>query len=99
MVRPRRLRKVCFCPSVNYFKPAGVPMQTLAETVLSTEELEAVRLIDFEEKSQDEVSKKMNVSQPTFSRILKSARKKISDALVNGKAIKVSGGNFEMVED
>ena len=98
MVRPRRIRRVGFEPSVSYFKPAGVPMNELEEEVLTREELEVVRLVDVEGLRQSEVGKKMNVSQPTLSRLLKSARKKISNALVKGKAIKVKGGDFEMVD-
>jgi len=72
-------------------------MKDLEEAVLTREELEAVRLIDLEGGEQSKVGESMGVSQPTLSRLLKSARKKISDALVNGKAIKVGGGDFEMV--
>lgn len=97
MPRPRRLRRIAFEPKVAYFKPAGVPMTELEEVVLSKDELEALRLVDFEERDQNEVAKKMNVSQPTLSRLLKNARKKASEALVNGKAIKVEGGDVEFV--
>ncbi len=97
MARPRRIKKVCFNPSVSYFKPQGIPMNELEEIILTREELEVVRLVDVEGKEQSVVGKQMNVSQPTLSRLLKSARRKISDALVNGKAIKVEGGDFEMV--
>jgi len=98
MARPRRIRRVAFEPSVSYFKPAGIPLRRLEEEVLSREELEAVRLVDFEEMGQDKVAKKMKISQPTLSRLLRSPRKKISRALVSGKAIRVKGGDFEMVD-
>ena len=64
-------------------------MIELEETILTLPEFEAIRLIDFKEIPQEEAAKKMEISQPTLSRILKSARKKISDALINGKAIKI----------
>lgn len=76
-------------PNSSYFKPAGIRMIELEETVVSLPEFEAVRLVDFQEIEQGEACKKMQISQPTLSRILKSARKKISDALINGKAIKI----------
>ncbi|RLG12242.1 hypothetical protein DRN73_03190 [Candidatus Pacearchaeota archaeon] len=97
-MRPRIRRRVRFIPDINYFKPAGVPMANLNEVILSVEEYEAVRLIDLENMPQDKAGKKMKISQPTLSRLLKSARKKLSDAIINGKAIKIQGGNYKMVQ-
>ncbi len=56
------------------------------------------RRLDYENVGQSKVAKKMKISQPTLSRILKSARKKIADALINGQAIRVKGGEYEMVQ-
>ncbi len=95
-MRPRRMRRVRFGPNVDYFKPRGVPVSDLSIVDLKVEELEAVRLHDYENKEQIESAKKMNVSQPTFHRILEEARKKIAEALVEGKAIKIHGGVFKM---
>lgn len=95
MVRPRICRRVRFRPEVTYFKPAGVRMVQLDEVVLTVDEYEAIRLVDLEEVSQGKAGKQMKISQPTLSRLLKSARKKISDAIINGKAIKVEGGNYK----
>lgn len=89
MPRPCRRRRVRGRPNSLYFKPAGIKMKELDETVLTLPEFEAIRLIDFEGIEQSEAGKKMEISQPTFSRILKSARRKISDAIVKGKAIKI----------
>ena len=83
-------------PGVTYFKPAGVPMSALEEVRLSVEEAEAVRLKDLEGLEQEEGAEKMSVSRPTFQRVLASGRKKIADALLNGKAIRIQGGNYEM---
>lgn len=96
MVRPFNCRHVNRAPEITYFKPAGVPLTNLNETILLVEEFEAVRLKDLEGLEQEECANKMNVSQPTFHRILVSARKKISDAIVNGKAIKIQGGNYKI---
>ncbi len=98
MPRPRRIRRVSFQPDVTYFKPAGIPIVDLKETILSFDELEAIRLIDFEEIEQGKASKKMKISQPTLSRLLSSARKKLADAVINSHAIKIQGGNFKMVQ-
>ena len=96
MVRPRRCRRIFFNPHVTHFKPAGVLARNIENSILTRDELEAVRLIDFEKVSQGEAGKKMKISQPTLSRILKSAREKLADAVVNGKAIKIEGGDFKM---
>ena len=96
MPRPRLCRRVFFKPSITYFKPRGVRLRELDEVVLTIDELEAVRLKDLERFDQDKAAKKMNISQPTFHRLVLSARKKISNALVNGKAIKVEGGDFKL---
>jgi len=96
MPRPRLRRRVGFQPGINYFKPAGVPLMQLEEVVLGVDELEAVRLKDLEGMEQEEAAKKMAISQPTFHRLLLEARNKIAKALVEGKAIKVEGGDFRM---
>ncbi len=95
MARPKLCKRVRFNPNTTYFKPRGIRIGELDEVVLYIEEFEAVRLKDLEGLDQEECSKKMNISQPTFHRLILSARKKISDAIVNGKAIKIEGGNFK----
>lgn len=95
MPRPKICRKIRFKPEAVYFKPAGIPMKLLSEVNLTFDELEAIRLIDFEEIEQIIASKKMNISQPTLSRLLKTGRKKIASALVRGNAIKIEGGDFK----
>ena len=96
MVRPKKCRMVYAEPGVNYFKPRAVPLIELEEVVLNIEEFEAIRLKDLKGFKQKNVAKKMNISQPTLHRLLNSARKKIADALVNGKAIKIFGGNYNI---
>ena len=97
MSRPRRIRRIFFDPGVTYFKPAGISLRHLQDSILEKEEVEAIRLIDLENIAQKKVAKQMKVSQPTLSRLLTSARKKIADALVNGKSIKIQGGTYKMV--
>lgn len=89
MPRPRLGRKIEFNPDVTYFKPRGVPMQELEIVELTTEEMEAYRLRHTSDMEQLEAAKKMRTSQSTYQRILYSAYKKIGDALINGKAIKI----------
>ena len=97
MVRPRRIRNIFFQPNVTYFKPAGIPLVNLKETVLSFDEVEAMRLVDSEGMEQSAAGKKMKISQSTLSRLLKSGRKKLADAIINGQAIRIHGGNFKVM--
>jgi uncharacterized protein len=89
MPRPCKRRRVRGRPNSSYFKPAGIRIIDLEESELAIEEFEAIRLVDFKEIDQAKAALKMDISQPTLSRILKSGRKKIADAIVNGKAIKI----------
>jgi predicted DNA-binding protein (UPF0251 family) len=96
MGRRQLWRKVSSIPPVTYFKPAGRRMSELEEVGLLVEEAEAIRLKDLEGMEQEECAGRMNISRTTFSRLLDTARGKVADALLNGKAIRIEGGNFEM---
>lgn len=96
MPRPPKWRCVGFMPQITYFKPAGVPVSMLKEIRLSVEEVESIRLKDLEGLEQEECARRMHVSRPTFHRVLESARKKVADSLIKGKALKIDGGKFEM---
>jgi len=98
MPRPRIRRRVGYRPGITYFKPQGVRMIDLDESILTVDEFEAVRLKDLLGLSQEEAAKSMSVSQPTFHRIVLEARRKIADAIVNGKAISIDGGNYNLRE-
>jgi uncharacterized protein len=89
MARPIKPRKVLFDPEVLYFKPRAVPLSALEEVELTIDELESPRLCDLRDLEQKEAAKKIKVSQSTLQRILTSARKKIAEALTEGKAIKI----------
>lgn len=96
MPRPFKCRRICFMPGVTYFKPAGIPLRFLEENCISLEEAEAIRLRDMEHLQQVECATKMNVSRPTFQRVLNSARRKVADSLLTGKALRIEGGNYEL---
>jgi len=96
MVRPRKLKFVNFVPEITYFKPRGVPLRELDEIIITFDELEALRLSDFDDLSQSEGAEKMQVHQSTFQRTLIRARKKVTQALISGKAIKICGGHYKM---
>jgi len=89
-MRPRKCRRIECKINANYFKPRGIPMTDLEEISLSLEELEAIRLADAEELYHEEAAERMNVSRPTFGRMLQMGRKKIADCVVNGKALKIT---------
>ena len=84
-----------FRPMVTRFGPFGV--RGGDEIVVNVDEFEAVRLKDLLGMGQEEAAKEMGISQPTFHRLLVSARKKLADAIVSGKQIRIEGGVFEMV--
>ncbi|BAF58769.1 MAG: DUF134 domain-containing protein [Pelotomaculum sp.] len=98
MPRPPKCRRVEQFPGFTFFKPSGIPMSELSEVVLSVEELEAIRLRDLEGMEHEECAGKMSVSRPTFHRILASARQKVAHALINGTALRITGGNFKLVQ-
>lgn len=87
---------VGFVPDNSCFHPQ---LHSKDEVVLSIEEVEAIRLSDFLEMEQDTAAESMNVSRGTFQRIINTARKKIADALVHGKVIRIGGGHYELSED
>lgn len=89
MPRPKIARRVRFEPGVTYYKPRGVPLSELDEVELERDELEALKLHDVDGLEQVEAAKKMGVSQPTFGRILDKAYKKLAQAMVEGKAIRI----------
>ena len=89
MVRPTKPRQISVDPNVTYFKPRAIPLSTLEEMDLGLDELEAIRLCDLKGLDQNKAAKRMKVSQSTLQRILTSARKKIAEALIKGKAIKI----------
>ncbi len=94
MVRPKKQRVVSSEPGVTYFKPRGITLRELKEVSITVDELEALKLKDLRGLEQDECAKKMRVSRPTFHRMLTSARRKVAESLVNGKALRIGGGAY-----
>jgi uncharacterized protein len=96
MARPFKERRVCCKPGTDYFKPRGIPLDMLEEVVLTVDEFEALRLADLEGLYQEEAAEKMKVSRQTFGNIIASAHKKLAEAVVNAKALKIEGGVYKM---
>lgn len=93
--RPKKARLIKGIPEINQFSPRGKAGRP-DEVELSLEGLEAIRLADFEGKNQVDAALFMGISQQTFSRILRKARKDVSEALVCGKRIRVIGGTYKL---
>ena len=94
MARPTKWRQIEHIPTVENFVPIKEDRADFGVNILKLEELEAIRLKDLEGLEQEECASKMQVSRPTFQRILLAAREKVADSLINGKAIHIGGGNF-----
>ena len=98
MARPFKCRRIGCEPGVSYFKPRGIPISRLNEVNLTFDELESIRLADLEGMYQDAAAERMDVSRQTFGNIVNSARRKIADVLVNGKAIRIEGGVYQIAQ-
>ena len=94
MAREAKCRRVAFIPPVKAFKPVGIPASYLEEVVLKVEEAEALRLKSHLNLEQEECAQMMQISRPTFQRILGEAYAKLADALSNGKGIRIEGGSY-----
>ncbi len=94
MPRPKRPRFIESHPDVQGFTPDGIAHT--GDTILSMEEFEAIRLSDYLGLDQSKAAEQMNISRQTFGRILKQARFTLSQALVTGKRLRVTGGCYEM---
>lgn len=96
MTRPRKCRLIANKPTEKFFKPQGIKMRALKQVVLKHDQLEALRLADMDQLDQVNASVNMNISRSTFSRLVNEARCIVATALVNGWALKVEGGDFEV---
>ena len=94
MPRPRKWRKVCCLPENNLYGPLNSANQDEAFINMSIEEYEAVRLIDLQGFMQEEAAEQMNIARATVQRIYNDARKKLAESLVNGKVLKIEGGDY-----
>ncbi len=99
MVRPQKCRRIVGRPVCDVFKPRGVPTRALEKVILSLDEFEAVRLADHEGLDQSAAAEQMNISRPTFTRLVETARHKVAMALVQGKALVIDGGMVHIGDD
>jgi predicted DNA-binding protein (UPF0251 family) len=99
MARTDKLRVVRSTPTQSEFKPSGIPSARLKKIGLTLDEYEAIRLADFEGFSHEDAARLMNISRPTFSRVVEKARRKLSEFIVEGKKLVIEGGNVEIVQE
>jgi predicted DNA-binding protein (UPF0251 family)/DNA-directed RNA polymerase subunit RPC12/RpoP len=99
MAKPKKDRRVQYPPSVVYFKPQGIPMVQLEQETLTVDEYEAIRLVDKDGLDQQQAAGRMGISRATCARIVESAHKKIAEALTEGKAIRIEGGNVVLKQN
>lgn len=96
MPRPRKCRRVCCMPPVSEFRPDGTETQAGEPLLMTVEEYEIIRLIDWEGLSQEQAAGEMGVARSTVQRIYGEARKKLADCLVNGRPLKIGGGSYRL---
>ncbi len=97
MPRPHKQRSISVEPPYELFKPAGVPNRELESVTISMDELEAMALAHLEGFYQVAIAKRMGVSRQTAARILESAHRKVTEALVRGRAMHLEGGPVQVV--
>ena len=99
MARPRKWRRVCCVPESNLFGPLDTPLMDDNPIIMTVDEYETIRLIDLEGLMQEECAEQMDVARTTVQRIYIEARQKIADALINGKMLKIEGGDYQLYND
>ncbi len=95
MPRPKQFRKIVSPPLMTGYKPFGIRASEFEKVILSFDEYEAIRLLDYEGLMQEQAAESMSVSRPTLTRIYEKGRRTIAKALVEGKMILIDGGNVD----
>lgn len=96
MARPSRRRRVCLEPKYSCFVPYGI--RKTEQVLLTVDEFETIRLIDYEKKKHEQCAGQMGISRTTVTEIYEKARSKIADCIINGKALCITGGNYELCD-
>jgi predicted DNA-binding protein (UPF0251 family) len=99
MARPRKCRKVCCLPNSDLFGPLSTNASNAETVIMTVEEYETIRLIDFSDLTQEACSERMAVARTTVQKIYGDARKKIAEALINGSTLKIEGGDYTLCND
>ncbi len=97
MKKPYRTRKVNQPPLFTNFKPSGIPRKFLKKTEITIDEFEAIRLADYCGMEHQEAAENMQISRPTFTRLIKKARQKTAQAIIDGMELVIVGGNYKLM--
>lgn len=98
MARPQKSRYVCMDPKFQVFCPEGQLGNVEDDIIISVDEYEVFRLLDYEQITQQECAFQMRIARTTVTDIYNRVRAKIADALVNGKSLRIEGGNYDLCE-
>jgi predicted DNA-binding protein (UPF0251 family) len=98
MPRPRKWRKVCSLPESNQFGPLNVSINQEHFVIMAVDEYETIRLVDLQGFTQEECADQMHIARTTVQRIYNDARKKLAESLVNGKVLKIEGGDYTLCD-
>ncbi len=98
MPRPRKWRKVCCLPESNQFGPLNSQVNHENFVIMTVDEYETIRLIDLEGFTQEECSNQMNIARTTVQGIYIDARRKLAESLVNGKVLRIEGGDYKLCD-
>ena len=96
MARPIRCRRICFEPKYDSFAPCGA--ENMEQVLLTVDEFETIRLIDYEKKTHEQCARQMGISRTTVTEMYERTRTKIADCIVNGKTLCISGGNYVLCD-
>lgn len=99
MPRPRKCRKVCCLPERNIYGPLNANVSEEQFVIMTVDEYETIRLIDLEGLMQEECASQMNIARTTVQGIYNNARKKLAESLVNGKILRIEGGDYILCND
>lgn len=99
MARPKKWRRVCTLPQIDKFGPIDISESINESIIMTVDEYETIRLMDLEGLNQTQCADAMGIARSTVQRIYDDARKKIADSLVNGKTLKIEGGDYKLCSD
>lgn len=99
MARPRKWRRVCTLPKINIYGPIDLSLGVEGLIMMTVEEYESIRLMDLEGLNQEQCAESMGIARSTIQRIYDDARKKLADSVVNGKILKIEGGDYKLCSD
>jgi len=98
MSRPRKCRKVCCLPERSRFGPLNGPSDQEQFVFMTVDEYETIRLVDLEAFTQEACAEQMGIARTTVQRIYNDARKKLAEVLVNGKVLRIEGGDYHLCD-